>query len=257
LGDEGNDAMKKIVRREIGKIVDRIVGTILELTTLDGFMEASKTIAKTLDKVESELKDEKSIDMASAALWKSLAQVGMELFTRIWKLEAKVRSKMESQPEEATTTVLGFLDLIFEVQIRAFNSIRIQYIRLLRAKFAEAKDKQAASREAFRTALFSTVDLLGHHHWVKFTETFTDASIIIVQQGFRKEIWPPIASGLAAIQSMIPDEFGKMGLQIEPLAWSVVAMLIQKGVVWGTTKVFLKMESAIFTQESGEGGASY
>jgi len=250
-----SSTIKRIVAKEVTKVTNKIVATIIEITTLDGFMESAKIIAGALDKIEDSLKDEKSIEQASQALWHAIVSVGMTLYTKIQQLEDKVKAKMDEQPEEAVDVIVKFLDNVFEVQIRAFNSIRIQYINNLQATLKDAKDPKEASRAAFRTAIFSTVDLLGNNHWVKLTDAFTQAAIIIVTNAFRENIWPDIAAGLEEIQSMIPDEIAKMGLQIEPLAWSLVAMLLQFGVKWVVTKVFIKMEAAIFTQ-GGDYGSS-
>jgi len=255
LGVEGcNSTMKKIVAKEIKKVTDKIVKTIIEITTLDGFMEASKVIARTLDKIEESLKDEKTVEQASAALWHTITNCGMQLYTRIWALSEKVKSALSGQPDEAVDIITGFLDNVFEVQIRAFNSIRIQYIRNVQASLKDGKSAKEVSRTAFRTALFSTVDVLGHHHWVKAVDAFKRASIVIVQELFRENVWPPIKAGLESIQALIPDEIGKMGLKIEPLAWAIVAFLIKMAVQWLITKVFVAIERAVFTQESSGGG---
>jgi hypothetical protein len=248
----GNNAVKKIVSREVNKLTTKIVNLITELTTLDGFLAAGKVLGEVVDKIEGKLGEADVADKASQALWEGLSSQAMELFQRIYNLSEKVSSEMSGFPEEAVSTVTGLLDHIFEVQVRAFNSIRIQYVRNLRASLADGKDdKVAASRAALRTAVFSTIDLLGAHHFVKAYEALNAASKIIVLDWVQQNVWPPVKSGLEAIQSLIPSEISDLGLKLEPMAWKLLSILISKALDWVLKKVFLAIEKAIFTQSEG------
>jgi len=249
----GKSAVKKIVAKEIGKITDKIVGLITELTTLDGFLAAGKVLGEVVDKIEAKLEDKEAADKASEDLWQGLTSQAMELFQRIYSLKDKVSSKLSDFPPDAVDVVTGLLDHIFEVQVRAFNSIRIQYVRNLKASLGDAKNKTEASRAALRTAIFSTIDLLGAHHFVKAYEALNEASKITILDWVYKNIWPPIKSGLEAIQSLIPSAVADLGLQIEPMAWKLVSILITKAIDWALKKVFLAIEKVVFTQKA-EGG---
>jgi len=171
----------------VKSITNRIVNLILELTTLDGFLESSIVFGDVLDGVEEELgkcdnkeKVTKAIDGASHALWeKGLKKVAMTLWIRIFKLQERIASVMSSLPEEASVPLVDLLGHLFEVQLRAFNGIRVQYIRNLREGIDEIKDADSAvrvSRAAFKGAVFPVINLLGYHHWMKAHEAFYETS---------------------------------------------------------------------------------
>jgi len=66
---------------------------------------------------------------------------------------------------------------------------------------------------------------------------------------FNSTVWPPIKSGLDALQSLIPEELGSMGLKLEPLVHAVIDFIINKALTWAMTKIFLAIERALFSQE--------
>jgi len=66
---------------------------------------------------------------------------------------------------------------------------------------------------------------------------------------FNSTVWPAIKAGLDALQSLIPEELGSMGLKLEPLVRSVVDFIINKALTWAMTKIFLALERALFSQE--------
>jgi hypothetical protein len=255
-GNGGN----RFVVYEVKRITNRLTNLILELTTLDGFLESSVVFGDVLDGIEEELgkcgdkeKATKAIDGASHALWeKGLKKVAMTLWTRIFKLQERIASVMSSLPDEASAPLVELLSHIFEVQLRAFNGIRVQYIRNLRESIDEIKDADSAvrvSRAAFKGAVFPVINLLGYHHWIRATEAFYETSKIIVMHVFNSTVWPAIKAGLDAIQSLIPEELGSMGLKLEPLVRAVVDFIINKALTWAMNKVFLALERALFSQE--------
>jgi len=227
---------------------------------LDGFMEASQVMANVVDGIEESLakvagdkaKTDAAINDASAALWqKGLAHVGIALFSRIWKLEDSIGRCLETQSEEVISPILGLLDHIFEVQMRAFNGIRVQYVQNLRDSLGDAKDAdgvRAAARAAFKGAAFPVINLLGYHHWVHAHEALLESAKALILNAFNDQVWPSIKEGLDALQALIPDELASMGLQLVPLVKSVINFIINKAVTWAMKKVFLKMEELLFTQ---------
>jgi len=256
-GQGGNRFVAKIVNG----LVNRITNFILELTTLDGFLESSIVIAGVLDGVEEKLGKcadkaaaTKAIDEASHALWESgIKKVAMTLWTRIWKLQEKIASVMSSLPEEASAPLIDLLGHLFEVQLRAFNGIRIQYIRNLRESVDEIKDAESAtriSRAAFKGAFFPIVNLLGYHHWLRAHEALYESARAVVMHGFNELVWPAIAGALEPIQACIPEELGTMGLKLENLVRSVCDFIINKALTWIMTKIFLAIERALYAQES-------
>jgi len=67
---------------------------------------------------------------------------------------------------------------------------------------------------------------------------------------FNNEVWPSIKAGLDALQSLIPEELGSMGLKLEPLVRAVIDFIINKGLDWVMKKIFLALERALYAQES-------
>jgi len=250
----------RFVARAVERIVERITNLILELTTLDGFLESANEISTVVDGIEDALsksgaekaKVDQAINDGSTALWKNgTAKVAIQLFTRIWKLEEKIKSVMSGQPEEASAPLLELLNHIFEVQLRAFNGLRVAYIAKLRELAAEAKDADGlvqASRTALKTVIDPVLNLLAYHHWVKAHDAFFESAKVIIFNLFDNEVWPAVKTGLDAIQSLIPEDLGKMGLQIEPMARAIVHLMLNKLLVWAFKKVFCLFEKALFSQ---------
>jgi len=255
-GNAGN----KWVAAQVRKVVDRITNLIIELTTLDGFMEASGVIANVVDQIEDLLskaagdkaKVTQAVDEGSALLWKrGLCAVGIALYSRIWKLQDGIDRVLGSQPDEVKQPLHELLDEIFVVQMRAFNGIRVQYIQNLREGVADAADANAlknAARAAFKGASFPVINLLGYHHWVKAHEKLLDATKAMILNAFDESVWPTVKEGLDALQSLIPDELAQMGLKLEPLVRNVIVFIINKAVEWIMKKVFMKVEELLFTQ---------
>lgn len=243
----------------VRRCVERLTQLILELTTLDGFLESGIVVSGVIDGVEEALGKcgdkeavTKAINQASHDLWeKGTAHVAMTLWTRIWKLTERINWVMSSQPAEAITPLTDLLSHIFEVQLRAFNGIRIAYIRNLRESIDEIKDADSAvriSRAAYKAAVFPVVNLLGYHHWLRATAAFETSVKAIIMHAFETEVWPPIKAGLEALQSCIPEQLTSMGLKLEPLVRAVVNFLINKALSWAINKVFLALEKSLFGQ---------
>jgi len=140
------------------------------------------------------------------------------------------------------------------VQLRAFNGIRVQYIKNLRESIDEIKDADSAvatSRAAFKGAVFPVINLLGYHHWIRAHQAFDASAKALVMAAFNEHIWPSIKEGLDAIQSCIPSMLTDMGLKLEPLVRFVIDFIINKALTWIMQKVFLTLEKALFTQGGG------
>jgi len=239
----------------------RICTFICEITTLDGFLEAAQKLAEAVAPLEDEMaaaagkKDEleKLADKASSVLWQCLGSQSVGLWTKIYKLNDVINNVFSGQPDTVKQPLLDLLAHIFEVQVRGFNAIRVLYSRKLKASLGECGDADAvkeASRTALRDSIFEVVNLLAIEHWVKTNEALTEAAKAYVLDRFTNEIWPAIKEGLDALQSMLPEEVSKAGLDIAGLALKVAILLINKGVEWGMKKVGLYLEKAIFGQES-------
>jgi hypothetical protein len=197
---------------------------------------------------------EKFIEGASAALWKSLADEAVGLWTKIYSLTASVESVFASQPEEVTAPLVELLSGIFEVQVRGFNSIRVSYTRKLKDLLADAKDHdgvKAASRTALRDAIFENINILAKEHWTRTHEALTEAAKAYVTDRYINEVWPSIKSGLDDLLSLLPEEVAAIGVDIAGIVLKISIIMINKGVVWAMNKIGLRLEKAIFEQEGG------
>jgi len=248
------------VQWQIWWMARRITNFICEITTLEGFLEASKKLAEAVDKhVDSEgakcskkEDTEKFVEGASAALWKALADEAVGLWTKIYSLNANVDSVFSGQPATVTAPLDNLLSHIFEVQVRGFNSIRVLYTTKLKESLGETKDHdgvKAASRTALREAIFETINILAEEHWVQTHAALTEAAKAYVVYQFTVEVWPSIKEGLDALLELLPDELKSLGLDIAGLVLKVALIIINKGVDWAMTKIGLRLENAIFLQE--------
>jgi hypothetical protein len=242
----------------------RITNFICEITTLEGFLEASHKLATAVDKcVDSEhgkgcagKKEEtaKFIESTSAALWKALADESVGLWQKIYSLNASIESVFSSQPEAVTAPLYDLLSHIFEVQVRGFNSIRVSFTQKLTASLEEAKDHdgvKAAVRKALRDSIFENINILAEEHWIKTHEALTLAGKAYVAYMFTVEVWPSIKAGLDELLSFLPEELKSLGLDIGGMVLKISLILIDKGVTWAMGKIGLRLEKAIFEQEGG------
>jgi len=252
------------VQWQIWWMARRITNFICEITTLEGFLEAAHKLATAVDKhVEEEGKHctgkkeevEKFVNGASAALWKSLADEAVGLWTKIYSLNAAIESVFSGQPDEVTQPLYDLLSGIFEVQVRGFNMIRVLYTRKLTESLTEAKDHdglKAASRKALREAIFETINLLAKEHWTRLVDALTAAAQAYVINQYTNEVWPTIKSGLDELVSLLPDEISSIGANIEGMVLKISLIMINKGVAWAMGKIALRMEKAVFEQEGGD-----
>jgi hypothetical protein len=239
----------------------RITNFICEITTLEGFLDAAHKLATAVDKhIDEDGKGctgkkeevEKFVAGASKALWKSLADEAVGLWTKIYSLTAAVESVFSGQPETVTTPLTDLLSGIFEVQVRGFNMIRILYCKKLTATLSEAKDHdglKAASRAALRDAIFETINILAKEHWTRLVDALTEAAKAYVTDRFVNEIWPSIKSGLDELLSLLPEEVSSIGVDIAGIVLKISLIMINKGVEWAMGKIALRMEAAIFEQD--------
>jgi len=248
---------------QIWWLARRICDFILAITTLDGFLEASKKLGFAVSNLEADFiaaagkRDEleKLIDKASSALWQALADEAVGLWTKIWRLTDKINDVFSGQPDTVLDPLNDLLGDIFEAQVRGFNAMRVLYTRKLRERLLEAGDGDAIkeiSRTALRDSIFEVVNLLALVHWTKLNAALSTAAQAYVLYRFTVEVWPSIKSALDELQSLLPDVVKSAGLDIPGLALKVASILIQKGVAWGMKKIGLHLERAIFAQD-GEG----
>jgi hypothetical protein len=242
----------------------RITNFICEITTLEGFLEAAHKLAAAVDKhVDEDGKTcagkkeevEKFVEGASAALWKSLADEAVGLWTKIYSLTASVESVFSGQPESVTAPLTDLLSGIFEVQVRGFNAIRVLFTRKLKETLADAKDHdgvKAATRLALRDSIFEVINILAKEHWTRLHEALTEAAKAYVTDRFINEVWPSIKSALDELLSLLPEEIASIGVDIAGMVLKIALIMIEKGVAWAMTKIGLRMEKAIFEQEGGE-----
>jgi len=248
------------IANQVRKLTEKITNLILAVTTLEGFMESSTTLVGVVDKIEEELvkhagkaeEIKKEIASGSHQLWhEGITKVAMTLYVKIFTLQGDINSVLSGQPADAVAALTNLLSKIFEVQLRAFNGIRIAFIQNLNKTVHECKDGDAvrvAVRAAFKEAVIPVLNLLAYFHWVNAYTTFEQAAEIIVLNAFNTDVWPHVVKGLEAIQSCIPQQLQDMGLQLPPLAQKLANMLITKGVAWVFKKVMLRFEEGIFAQ---------
>jgi len=259
LGEKA--ANLEIVSLILEHVAKQAVGTLKKFTTIKPLMSACLGMFDVRAQLEKDViagkADQKAvgaaIDKASAEMWKTFPDAGLLLFSKMDKLKDKVKSEFSSLSEEALEPLLEIADQLYVQQMKALNSLRTQFLLGLKTKLdgdALKSDETIAAviRTGFRDIVFSIIHILVVDSWKGLSANLIKSAIVQVKEKFEADVWPTIASGLEAIQSLIPEEVSNMGLQIEPLAKSVAFILLEKGVNWALTKLIIKLELVLFEQ---------
>jgi len=259
LGD--NTANLEIVSLILEHIAKQAVGTLKKFTTIKPLMSSCLGMFDVRAQLEKEVHaakgDQKAVqaavEKASTEMWKTFPDAGLLLFSQMDKLKASVRSEFNHLSTAAITPLLQVADELYAEQMKALNSLRTQFTLGLKTKLDgdAIKTDEAASaviRNSFRDIVFSIVHILVVDSWKGISQNLIASAIVQVKEKFTADVWPTIASGLDAIQALIPAPVADMGLQIEPLAQSVAFLLLEKGVNWALTKFIIKLELVLFEQ---------
>jgi len=258
LGEKA--ANLEIVTLILEHVAKQAVACLKKFTTIKPLMSAALGLFDVRAQLEKDViagkADQKAvtaaIDKASAEMWKTFPDAGLLLFSKIDKLKATLKSEITIS-DEAMEPLQEMADELYRQQMKALNSLRTQFLLGLKTKLdgdALKSDEaiQAVIRTSFRDIVFSIIHILVVNSWKGIAENLTKSAIIQVQQKFEADVWPAIASGLEAIQSLIPGPVADMGLKIEPLALGVANILLEKGVNWALTKLIIKLELVLFEQ---------
>jgi len=256
----------KFIRNAIEHPVTKIMDFIIEITSLEGFLAAGEKFGATIAELEKKYVAaagkkadlEKLVDEASHALWLALADECVTIWEKIYGLKAKVAATFSGDPEYVTEPLVDLFQGFFRVQIKGLNSIRILYCKKLRATLPETKDADGASqasRTALRDAIFPTIDTLVNLHWVATHDALTGVLKAYIVDKFTTDVWPELSKPLEELQSAIPEEIAKMGLDVVALGLSIVTMLLESGVGFVAVKVGMILEESLFGQGGSYGGS--
>jgi len=256
LGEKA--ANLEIVTLILEHVAKQAVGCLKKFTTIKPLISACSGLFAVRTQLEKDIiagkADQKAvaaaIDKASAEMWKTFPDAGLLLYSKMDKLKANVVSGLSDDALEPLTDIA---DSLYAEQMKALNSLRTQFLLGLKSKNDSGDLKTdeaitAAIRSGFREIVFSIIHILVVDSWKGIAENLIQSAIVQVNEKFEADVWPTIASGLEAIQSLIPEPVANMGLQIEPLAKSVAEFLLQKGVNWALTKLVIKLELVLFEQ---------
>jgi len=259
LGEKA--ANLEIVTLILEHVAKQAVACLKKFTTIKPLMSACLGLFDVRAQLEKDViagkADQKAvtaaIDKASADMWKTFPDAGLLLYSKIDKLKTTLKSDLSGVSDEAMEPLQEIADELYQQQMKALNSLRTQFLLGLKTKLdgdALKSDEsiQAVIRTSFRDIVFSIIHILVVNSWKGLAENLTKSAIIQVQQKFEADVWPTIASGLEAIQSLIPAPVADMGLKIEPLAKGVANILLEKGVNWALTKLIIKLELVLFEQ---------
>jgi len=251
----------EIVSLVLEHVAKQAVATLKKFTTIKPLMSACLGMFDIRAQLEKDIvaskADQKAvhaaIDKASADMWKTFPDAGLLLYSKMDKLKDTLKSEFNGLSEEALEPLTEIADELYAEQMKALNSLRTQFLLGLKTKLDENTLKSdeailAAIRGGFREVVFSIIHILVVDSWKGIAGNLIKSAITQVKEKFEKDVWPTIASGLEAIQSLIPDPVKSMGLQIEPLAKSVAFILLEKGVNWALTKLIIKLELVLFEQ---------
>jgi len=260
----GDKVSLEIVQLIIEAIAEKAIRVVRKFTTIGPLLHCSKTlfdcradIEKAIKAVRDKGKEavHKAIEDGSAAMWKTLPQSGLHLFKEMDKLKERVSSEMGAMTQDAIDPLTAVADALYAEQMKALNSVRVQFVNQLKAKhdeggFGTEDAAISAVRNSFREIVFAVVQVLIVDSWVGIANALLASALAQVLYKFQTDVWPTIQPALAAIQELIPEPVAKMGLKVEPLANKVCNIIITKAVTWALTKLLLKLEQAIFDQSS-------
>jgi len=193
------------------------------------------------------------IDACSLAMWNSFPDAGLLLFSKMDALKAHIKSEFPDVPDEALEPLTSCADELYSQQMIALNSLRVDFIKTIKAKLTGDALKSADSvrdiiRATFRELVFAQIHTLALDGWKKVACNLIQSAIIQVQKKFEETVWPTIASALEAIQSLIPEQLASIGLKIEPMAHAVADIILEKGTTWALNKLVIKLELVLFEQ---------
>jgi hypothetical protein len=193
------------------------------------------------------------IETCSQDMWKSFPDAGLLLFSKMDALKAHIKSEFPDVCDEALEPLTSCADELYSQQMIALNSMRVEFIKTIKAKLTGDALKSFDSaheivRTAFRDLVFAQIHSLALDGWKKVSCNLIKSAIIQVQKKFEETVWPTIASALEAIQSMIPEQLASIGLKIEPMARAVANIILEKGTNWALNKLIIKLELVLFEQ---------
>lgn len=244
------------IRELTGKINDQIY----RFNTLAPLLAAARHLGQVRDSMEADLKaahgDEVKIHAAinaqSAALWeKGLGGALLKMFSAYQSIRSSVKSAYGGDtPEEAATTMIDFVDYLYEGHVRALNSLRVRYIQLLHTVLvgpnASTPERVAEhSKRAFAQAFFEIADILIDDFWVKMTDAIIKYACAMAFAAFKKHIWSEMAPLLDAIKSVLPPPVASANVH-EAIILLVIRTVINKAMTFITTKALLWAEKQLF-----------
>lgn len=252
----GKMAKMAIFKTIVKGLAKYITGVIKNFTTISQLVTACKPFLDIRNKLEEDLvanKDKKDemealIATASSNMWKTLPRAALELYKGIEKVKDEVKRENGELCSESLEALIGAADILFEVQIKAVNALRVMFTETLRADIAAAGQEneiRAAVRGAFRKNFFILANAVVKEGWTKVAAAMIEVARQEVLNVFRNDIMPGIAEGLTALGSL-PAPLDQ--LDIVSLAATVADTLLTKLVVGGVTKVFISLEKSLFTQ---------
>jgi len=248
------------VSKHIKWVSKKITDYILEVTTLDAMLEVAHKLGQTVHKLEDEgakltKREEKDkwIQKVSETLWQDLSAEATTLFIKTVALEGKVKTLLAGDSAAVQDPLVSLLGDIFVVHVKGLNALRLSYVRNLKATIHE-KDFKAASRAAFRDAIFESSNLLLAEHWRRALQALNLAAQAMLIAKFEEEVWGEIKESLAEVDELIPEELKSLGLTVSALAFKVASLIVASGASWAFGKLGGVLEHALFVQEdSGEG----
>jgi len=247
----------QLIVKEFGKY---IAGTFKEFTTVNPLIIASKALDDKRWELEEALvknKDdkaafEKTINEASAGMWHTLPDAGLLLYKELLEIKRKLSSTYNALPRDALDALAQVTTHMFDIQMRALNHLRADFTNKLKAKFADAANLaseetiRAAVRGLWRDIIFDLIGVMVTEGWVKTAEGLIEVAIQNTLDYFFTKVWPAVVEPLKALASMMPGPLAQ--LDVVALGETVVTAIITKGCTMAFTKIFFKLEGALFAQ---------
>lgn len=257
----GEKANFEIVQEVLGAVAEKAVKIIKKFTTIMPLIKQAKSFFDVREKLEEKLKEAKGkgneevmkvIDEGSYNFWNTLPEIGMNLFRDMDSLKENIKSEFSGISEDSMKPLMDVCDRLYTKQVKCFDAIRTRFVTQLKAKIGAnlGSDDAVAGciRTTYRDATMEVINIIVAESWTDVSGGIMGVAAAMVLDKFKEVVWDKVKSVLEPIQSLIPDQLAKLGLEIEPMAWSIVEIIITKASNFAVAKLVIKLEEILYNQ---------
>jgi len=257
----GEKASWEVVQLVIEHVAEQATSVVKRFTTITPLMNASKSFFDVRADFEGKLKAargngadalNKAIEEGNESFWKTMPRIGIQLHKDMETVKGQIKSELSKMTTEELEPLLTVADDLYKLQMRALDSVRAQVVVKLKANVnvmaGSEQELVNLLRSTFRENVFNCIQVLVSDSWISVADAINTCAIAQVTSKFDEIVWDKVSPALEALQAMLPEQVGKLGLKIEKLAHTVAEVLIAKATTFVITKLVIKLEEILFNQ---------